>query len=150
MATANFYYENILVSKDVEDDLDVEDAILSVQNGLEKMAGGCADDRWHADSPRSFGGRVIWEGRLDKEYVDGSLIYAEVRVIVRSGYYEGINFDYEVDRDVEYEDVTETKKMEAKLNTMIRRVEKVLKENGDELRRVATFSNGETIYEAVK
>lgn len=66
-----------------------------------------------------------------------------VEVVIRNGYYEGANIDYSIEDDGYYK---ETKTREDKIASKVRQLEKILRKNGEEYLKVASFSNGEAVY----
>jgi hypothetical protein len=124
---------------------------------------------------RNFEGSVIGSLYLkkDKSYLNLEL-EIQVVVIVRSGYYEGANLDYELNYSIndykddniesvvdewEYQAEKEYKKglvtinkprvesyLESQGQVLVEQVEKIFEEVSTPLNVVASFSNGETIY----
>lgn len=155
MSTSNFHNVNAknVFAVEIEDEYDFDDLRDNLFHELGLELGG-----YDADELRSYPSSVV-----------GNLIVGDVRisVIIRSGYYTGCNLDWAIqygDYD-DYNDycdmincddtLTDTEKARFKLTTknvthlLIDKVEKVFTNFSQPLRRVATFSNGETIYEKV-
>jgi len=125
---------------------------------------------WEKDSNRNFEGRILGELSEEKKYGD---VWAkvEIEVIMRNGYYEGANLDWnikflldgnEVDEDCIREDFVWNSDLNTGLATMVAQkaekwmsnkrgeliseIERIFTEISEPLVKVATFSNGETIY----
>jgi len=132
---------------------------------------------WEPNSNRNFEGVILGELSSRKTY-GGLEIKVEIQAIKRNGYYEGANLDwnclikidgYEMDGyefKEEFVDKAETyynmKGGLAKIiapkaykwalktkDTLIDEIERIFTEISTPLVRVATFSNGETIYQQV-
>lgn len=144
MGTCNFAFDNVLVAIDTDDwdDYMYDDFIDNVRTNIElKIKDGYGLDEYDNNSLHSYGGRFIFG--ID---VYGALgCYKTIKVVVRNGYYSGLNLDYIISDLVDYED--ERKTLEHKVEVMSRKIAKVLRCYGTELRHVATFSNGEALYE---
>lgn len=170
MSTNNFKYENVLVvlpdfnfyheseGCDCEDkdekgickmqgdyvDFDkyaYDEYIGDMQSKLEKI-GFSSCERW--DNDRNYGGKIIAEWSI----YDKNDNRKDIEVVVRSGYYNGANIDYTItEGDYDY---TETNTMKNKIDSKIRRLEKILRKNGTEMLKVAQFSNGEAMYQLKK
>lgn len=93
---------------------------------------------WHI-----FGNILIEDNTEDEKNIN-------IDLITRSGYYQWVNFDYEYDIDNARNDDTISDDMQKKLDKCIEAIEKSYNKFTLSLRRVATFSNGETIYEPIK
>jgi hypothetical protein len=100
-------------------------------------------DRSESNSNRNYEGDVI----ADWTIYDRNDNRKDIEVVIRNGYYDGMNFDYNVSDDGCYE---ETKAMAKKVASQIKKLEKVLIGCGEHIIRVATMSNGEAIYKKVK
>ncbi len=95
--------------------------------------------------------------QLDDEnkYEDETYADFEFVCIVRSGYYEGACLDYDVKLTVDgFETDVDLikneqwrKEIECEIETVGMKIESIFERFSTPLRRVATFSNGETIYE---
>jgi len=153
MSTCNFYYENILIAIEddgVEDFMDYQKADL--QNELQDaMPSGSIVDEYEKDALRSYGGCVIFRVKV---YSGAGYEYRIVEVVYRGGYYAGMNIDYKV---VEGDDLWRiedekigTKGLDKKVASICKKIERICKTYGTELKVVARFSNGETMYEKVK
>lgn len=173
MSTNNFSFENILVvlpdfnydykkpckccedenceyaELDSEfDDLAYNEYIANVQSQLEKIGFESSKDEWERSYNRSGSiGRIIakW-GQEDNCFVKW------LEVVVRSGYYGGMNIDYTIDGDFcpqDEQNKKEIKHIEAlqkKFDKQVARLEKILRKNGTEMLKVGQFSNGEAVY----
>lgn len=168
MSTNNFKFENILVvlpdftyglvcdecmEKDDEqlcehmdesrefDTFSYNEYIKEIQEKLNKIG---FDDRDSCDDDRSYGGTIIAEWSIyDKD--DNR---KNIEVVVRSGYYAGVNIDYTItEGDYDY---METKTMKKEIDSTVKKLEKVLRGCGTEMLKVAQFSNGEAMYQIKK
>jgi hypothetical protein len=139
--------------------------------GKDFVRGGQDDDH------RNFYGSALGRYLLDKDYM-GITIEIELTVLMRSGYYEGCNLDYNIDIHVDghsHDDVdyaideweyqankwnnaglVKANKSKAQvwlentLHKMSGEIESMLAYHcGVELVKVAQFSNGEAVYERV-
>lgn len=118
---------------------------------------------------RSFPSRVVGTINQQKE-IGGLIVGVSLTCVIRSGYYEGANLDYNLYQEINGEDLVDItdqydfyspfkgiskihaeiadKWIETTQNKMIDLVENIYAEISDvKLRKVATFSNGETIFE---
>lgn len=106
---------------------------------LPKCIGGGECDRYNND--RSYGGTVIYDFQV---YNKDGYIYTSVEVVIRNGYYDGMNIDYTINR----EDGDDSKKLDKSVTVLCGKIEKVLKKyGGEEYLKVGGFSNGEAIYQ---
>jgi hypothetical protein len=118
---------------------------------------------------RSYPSKIV--GSITKEKTIGGLsVSVCLTSVIRFAYYEGANLDYEIFEEIEGEDLVNiedqydfyseykgiSKKhaqialnwLETTKNELVDLFENVYREvSGVKLRKVATFSNGETIYE---
>ena len=173
MGTSNFHYENVLYTvDDTDDEFVCEDTIGNIKCELNQYHDFMEDSNIRLDSElRSYPSSSI--GSFDT-YV--SILDDEVKVevipLVRSAYYEGCNFDYEVninwncvdyasaenviDDMIEYSDMnrgllkihreTYIQRIEDKVKEYTDIIEKVFEMHTDKTEVVAQFSNGETLY----
>lgn len=158
MSTSNFSYRNNLFIVPVEDeDLAFEQELLedSIASALE--ADFAANSRYsvervdRSDNDRSYPGHVFAEVVYRRDVHDDT-IEMRAPVIFRGGYYSGANIDYYVE-EPEYLGSYETPR-QAYLDQdgfrMIRGIERVLSRLTSPAYRVATFSNGESVYQLKK
>jgi hypothetical protein len=80
---------------------------------------------------------------------DESWDYLKLYITVEPGYYEGCMFNIVTPGIDSIDDVAMSDTNRKKLWSILRRIEGVMKKYTTQIRRVATFSNGETIYERV-
>ena len=125
-----------------------EDTVPSIQADLAKaFKGGSKSDAFLNDYPisRSYGGKEIFVIPFE---TSAGYDYKTIKVIVRSGYYSGGNVDYVVEENEYDEELPKgTKTLDARVEFAVRRVEKILRNYGQELIKVAQFSKGEAVYE---
>lgn len=170
MSTNNFKFENILVvcpsfnfdykkpcrccdDEDCEyselgsdfDNFAYDEYVKDLQKQLEKIGfDSCEKYTLH--------GKII--AKYGLEDTDGMIVWLEV--IIRSGYYEGMNIDYTIDGDFGIENEENKKQvahyevMHRKLDRLVAKTEKILRKSGTEMLKVAQFSNGEAMYQLKK
>ena len=143
MATSNFYQDGnhglnvIITSDDDEMDTSVEDTLINIVEELSSKGYSVGDARYLSQAPRSFE-----TGQAFTVYNKGGKMVAMYELC--AGYYSNANInvytgDYLTDI-IDDEDITKNKRD-------IARVVNVIQDNTEGFRRVATFSNGESIYE---
>lgn len=97
------------------------------------------------DALHSYGGTVIAE----KEYhtINGNS-YKRLDIIIRGGYYSGMNIDYTIVDTREDEDAISDSigYMETLMARDLRKMKKVVAQYTEELLKVGQFSNGEAVY----
>lgn len=126
------------------DEQEYREYIKNIQKDLEKIGFDSCDK--YSD------GSVIAKWGLQDN--DGMIKWLEV--VVRRGYYTGINIDWRFDGDFGIENEQNKKQvvhyeaMNRKFNRQVVKVEKILRKYGVELKKVGQFSNGEAVYKKVK
>lgn len=143
MSTANFRYPNLSTHYTIGVDEDLEDFMYDdiIDNITHELVGigGYEADRWLGRDRHVIAAfEVAW---YDHDYQEWSSL--DLQVTVESGYYAGAMFDVALD-DLP-EDLNKT--TQARIDRLVRKIEKVLAAHCLQLIRVATFSNGEAIYE---
>lgn len=148
MATSNFYQDGnhglnvIVIPEDDEAYTTVEDTLANIVAELSSRGYSVDDAKHLAQAPRSFE-----TGQAFLVYNKNAKIVAFLELC--AGYYSGANINVYTgtelidisDDGYDYDsEVTKNKRD-------IARVVKVVKDNTESFTRVATFSNGETIYE---
>lgn len=153
MGTRNYYHENILVTREIEDEFDYDCFIEDAQSLLsEKFPQGYKEDKWEGNGMRNFEGKIVYAIDIPHEtYETGYFVYARVNIVIRGGYYSGANIDYVIEEDPEYQasKLKSTKTLDKKVEAVCRRLENELPKLGQQLRLLGTFSNGEGVYERV-
>jgi len=163
MGTNNFYNRN--ASKIFACDLEGDDSYSFLKEGLLESLDKyfinqfCQNDSFD-DNNRNYPG--IYIGNIDYEYRNCLL---RIKPVIRSGYYEGCNLDYEIEYRSEQdfcEDLEDLKNdlehskrpfkaveksFKKQLKLIVKNLEKVFAENSTALNKVGQFSNGEAIYE---
>lgn len=148
MSTNNFTFTNICV---VVHDTDVDDPHL-FDDDMEYWRSVLADkfpgiiiptqDQWTRNE--SY---IIAELQFHKpngEY------YASLYATYKSGYYAAACLDYVVEYEYTYDDdESKLKSMERKIESASKKMAKVLSKFGQRVIKVAQFSNGEAVYQAV-
>ncbi len=167
MGASNFYYDNILVAlpdfnvydDDGEfvffDNCSFEEHVSIVQDNMvnafkkAKNIDVVPIDGDYDKDARSYPGRVYC--RIDI-YSNARELYESIDVIVRSGYYDGMNIDYRINGSDEYYlfENRSTKTLDKKVENVIKKLESVLIKSGKHLRRVGGFSDGTSVYEEIK
>ena len=113
--------------------------VEEVQEKLEVLGFESCD---RDDYERNYNGNIISE----LSYIDShDNIIATIEVVIRNGYYDGMNIDYTLEY---FMDTTKT--TEQKIKTLCNKVAKVLKASGTELQQLGTMSNGEGVYKLKK
>ena len=144
MATSNFYQDGnhglnvIITSDDDEMDTSVEDTLQNIVDELNNIGYSVDNVKNWVSTPRSFD-----TGQQFAVYNKNGKNVALLELC--AGYYSGANVNIytgQLLKDVlEYENEVTNNKRD------IARVVKVIQDNTEGFRRVATFSNGESIYE---
>jgi hypothetical protein len=166
MSTSNFYNKNSskIYSCEILEDYDLQDLTKNIQFELQKKGFSSISE---LDNQRNFGGEYVSEKRIDFENVNQS-IYLLIRAVIRDGYYNGVNLDYDFEikgeainnynndfeinekNDLDYQVAkgfkTLFKKAKKTLEKEILKLEKIFGQNSQALKVSARFSNGETIY----
>lgn len=166
MGTRNFYNKNAskIFAVNIEEDFDYQDLQENLQFDLEKFGFNSIDE---SDNERNFCGKYIAKKRLEFEN-QNQIVYLEIQAVIRSGYYSGVNLDYDfkivgdcinnyyndfqIDEksDLNYQVARGFKtlfnKAKQALAKEVKVLEKVFAENSEALTVGARFSNGETIY----
>lgn len=144
MSTSNFSRSNwtkhYAVFYEEEDYFTWHDLKNELQEAIE-AAGGYALDRWEARPDRQVLGAIDIPA-YDPEYKFWEDV--SVELVLEPGYFSGAMINYQISHDLE--DMNKTTR--AKIQRAIDKLEKIAKLYAtDQLIRVATFSNGETIYD---
>lgn len=176
MGTGNFYNKNAnkIFACELRDEFDYDCLIDNIRSRFreEEKKGVLTyykEDHYEKDSDRSYCGKVIASIRMCDKHYKLTDVSIEVDIIVRSGYYEGVNLDWEavvvLDNDkINHDEEVEvygygSDKEDAYYTTLIKRyaekalakaialVETVFEESSTPLKVKARFSNGETWYE---
>jgi len=173
MATSNFYNKNAnsIFAVEIEDEWDYDDIKSNLKSIFENSKYSfLVLDESEKNYNRSYPGFAI--GSL-YTHVEVHGIEATINIIpiIRSGYYSGINLDWELEIETDYDmlnsvdDLTESMSIFNKSNKkyfdlfvskckstkeeMIEYVEKIYSEYSIPLGVTAIFSNGETIYHKI-
>ncbi len=149
MATSNFYQDgnhglNVIVIPDDDDDgITVEDTLVNIVEELSNRGYSVDDAKHLTQAPRSFE-----TGQAFLVYNKNGKIVAMYELC--AGYYSGANVNiYTGDELIDIsDDGYDYDKEVTKNKRDIARVVKTIQDNTESFRRVATFSNGETIYES--
>lgn len=150
MSTCNFAWDNILVAINTDDwdDDNFDDLVHSLGEELGEKLGGIPTNEYEKDGNRSYPGTVVWYDTIDR--ADG-YEYAKIQVVVRSGYYSGVNIDYTIIEGSERYEIEEegrgTKTLARKVESIEKKLRKILPTWGTELRQLGVMSNGQAVYE---
>jgi hypothetical protein len=174
MATSNFHNVNAsaIFAVDLEHDFDYEDLVDNLKSELNNDPDYVDYGKTDKNELRSFPSRSLGSIRKYHQYKD---FYVEVCVtpVVRSGYYSGVNLDWNVDysingdaqydnndfyiddiawygkisksKAIQYAKLAE-KKAEKLKNEIVEKVESIFSDYSEKYGVTAVFSNGETIY----
>ena len=172
MATSNFHNVNAsaIFAVPLENDFDYEDLICNLESELSNNPDYVDYGKTDKNELRSFPSRTLGSIRKYHQYKD---FYVEVCVtpVIRSGYYSGVNLDWNVDYTINgdiydidelengigyntalpiskikvYSSLAE-KKAEKLKNDIVEKLEAIYNNYSDRYGVTAVFSNGETIY----
>jgi len=175
MGTCNFHNKNAsrIFASECEEEFDYEDLVSNIQCELGAKFGNdfIIEDEYE-DGLRSFPGKIIGEIQFDSKYYElpELEIIPKVQVIIRSGYYAGVNLDWEMKIETnQYDEFDNIEDIEvingstgkeyprhtewAKnwcnkiIPKAIEKIEKTFEEFTTPLNCIGVFSNGEAIYE---
>jgi len=177
MATSNFHNVNAshIFACSLENEWDYEDLVDNLKSELSNDSNYVDYGKTDHNECRSFPSRTLGSIRKYHQYKD---FYVEVCVtpVIRSGYYEGVNLDWNVDYlingDVSYDspdfyidDIAycgnlpkskatiyaklAEKKAEKLKNEIVEKLESIYSDYSMKLGVTARFSNGETIYHKI-
>jgi hypothetical protein len=172
MATSNFHNVNAsaIFAVQLEDEWSYEDLVENLKSELNNDSDYVDYGKSDPNELRSFPSRSLGSIRKYHQYKD---FYVEVCVtpVIRSGYYDGVNLDWNVDYSINGDsyDIDELengigyntalpiskikaysllaeKKAEKLKNEIVEKVESIFSDYSDRYGVTAVFSNGETIY----
>ncbi len=177
MSTSNFHNVNAsaIFAVLLENDFDYEDLVDNLKSELKDNSDYVDYGKTDHNELRSFPSRTLGSIRRYHQYKD---FYVEVCVtpVIRSGYYSGVNLDWNVDYlingDVSYDspdfcidDIAHygnlpkskatiyaklaEKRAEKVKDYIVEKLETIYSNYSDKLGVTAVFSNGETIYHKV-
>ena len=172
MATSNFHNVNAsaIFAVPLEHEFDYEDLVCTLESELSNNPDYVDYGKTDKNELRSFPSRTLGSIRKYHQYKD---FYVEVCVtpVIRSGYYSGVNLDWNVDYTINgdiydidelengigyntalpiskikvYSSLAE-KKAEKLKNDIVEKLEAIYNNYSDRYGVTAVFSNGETIY----
>jgi len=172
MATSNFHNVNAsaIFAVPLENEYDYEDLVCNLESELGNNPDYVDYGKTDKNELRSFPSRTLGSIRKYHQYKD---FYVEVCVtpVIRSGYYSGVNLDWNVDYAINgdiydidelengigyntalpiskikvYSSLAE-KKAEKLKNEIVEQLESIYNNYSDRYGVTAVFSNGETIY----
>lgn len=174
MATSNFHNENAsaIFAVQLEHEFDYDDLVENLKSELNNDPDYVDYGKADKNELRSFPSRTLGSIRKYVQYKD---FYVEVCVtpVIRSGYYDGVNLDWNVDYlingDAQYDNTDfyiddiahygsmskskatkyaklAEKKAEKVKNQIVDKVESIFSDYSEKYGVTAVFSNGETIY----
>ena len=172
MSTSNFHNVNAsaIFAVPLENDFDYEDLVDNLKSELKDNSDYVDYGKTDPNELRSFPSRTLGSIRRYHQYKD---FYVEVCVtpVIRSGYYDGVNLDWNVDYSINGDsyDIDELengigyntalpiskikaysllaeKKAEKLKNEIVEKVESIFSDYSEKYGVTAVFSNGETIY----
>jgi hypothetical protein len=172
MATSNFHNVNAsaIFAVQLEDEWSYDDLVENLKSQLNNDPNYVDYGKSDPNELRSFPSRSLGSIRKYHQYKD---FYVEVCVtpVIRSGYYDGVNLDWNVDYSINGDsyDIDELengigyntalpiskikaysllaeKKAEKLKNEIVEKVESIFSDYSDRYGVTAVFSNGETIY----
>ena len=174
MATSNFHNENAsaIFAVQLEHEFDYDDLVENLKSELNNDPDYVDYGKADKNELRSFPSRTLGSIRKYVQYKD---FYVEVCVtpVIRSGYYDGVNLDWNVDYlingDAQYDNTDfyiddiahygnlsksaatkyaklADKKAEKLKNEIVDELEALYNDYSDRYGVTAVFSNGETIY----
>ena len=174
MATSNFHNENAsaIFAVQLEHEFDYDDLVDNLKSELNNDPDYVDYGKADKNELRSFPSRTLGSIRKYVQYKD---FYVEVCVtpVIRSGYYDGVNLDWNVDYlingDAQYDNTDfyiddiahygsmskskatkyaklAEKKAEKIKNQIVEKVESIFSDYSEKYGVTAVFSNGETIY----
>lgn len=141
MSTCNFtqYDEKYIYAiDDVEDDFIIDDIINNITSELERIykKNGSRQDNYIKES-KCFYNITVYS----KE--NGVI---DIDIIITGGYYYGANLGYIINNN---DDIQISNTLQKSIDSVCNNIERIYKKYTQKIRRVATFSNGEAIYEPV-
>lgn len=171
MGTGNFYSKCgkyfVVELPDIDDYFIVKEEINFIKENIIKdleQEGLDVYEVNYYDNMRDFEGHIFANIDIEFEDKEGYEWEWKIQLIMRNGYYEGINLDYHIKlRDLiygyeydydskQFEDIEDyiPKSAWEKLNSALKKIEKVYKKYSEEYYVYAKFSNGETWYKKVE
>ena len=174
MATSNFHNENAsaIFAVQLEHEFDYDDLVDNLKSELNNDPDYVDFGKADKNELRIFPSRTLGSIRKYVQYKD---FYVEVCVtpVIRSGYYDGVNLDWNVDYlingDAQYDNTDfyiddiahygsmskskatkyaklAEKKAEKVKNQIVEKIESIFSDYSEKYGVTAVFSNGETIY----
>lgn len=166
---------NIVTETHYPTQLDFDDLIKNLETDISSLKNS-TNIEYNANFLRSYPGQVLGNVSIDKTFL-GQDVRITIIPVIRSGYYEGANLDWELEfcagcnevynkedlinewiEEVEFKE--EYNKgliaihegylwswIENNLRDLIQSIENIFSDYSDELKKVAQFSNGEAIYQ---
>lgn len=147
MSTPNFYKRNAskYFASECEEEYDYEDLIENVRSELKKAE---PVEKYERDGLRSYGGSIFAE--ITKTIGKWEIT---IGLIARSGYYAGVNLDWQIDiLDLNTDDNFEhgedkiSNTAENYIQKQIEKIESIFEQFTTPLICLGVFSNGEAIY----
>jgi hypothetical protein len=117
-----------------------DNELSSVKEALSQIKNYNKSDRFLPGNVKSVG--EFYFDYFNKEYKEWEAI--TIYVTIENGYYQGAMFDVDLS---EFEEIEPSKTLSKEVQSKLNKIERVLSKHTLPLVRVATFSNGEAIYE---
>jgi hypothetical protein len=154
MATSNFHNVNAthIFAVQLEDEWAYDDLVENLESEFSKHSDYYDYGKSDPNELRSFPSKSL--GSFSNSVtIEDDEIEIYVTPVIRSGYYEGVNLDWHVRLYVNgYDDDTysDDARVSVIANDYIEFIEDIFEQYSQPLGVTARFSNGETIYHAIK
>lgn len=154
MATSNFHNVNAtnIFAVQLEDEWAYDDLVSNLESEFSKYSDYYNDGISDPNELRSFPSKSL--GSLSNSItIEDDEVEIYVTPVIRSGYYEGCNLDWHVRLYVngsEDDTYSDDARVSVIANDYIECIEDIFEQYSQPLGVTARFSNGETIYHAIK
>lgn len=147
MSTANFSRPNLNYNYTLENDDDYNYIIDAISEDLDKIkvghvSGYSHHNQWIGDELAFYTFDFSIYDHEYKEWIDYT-----IPVTIENGYYTGVQIDIYLGDFPDYDELNKTNKN--LFDRLINKIESVLSLHTTKYIRVATFSNGEAIYQKI-
>ena len=154
MATSNFHNVNAthIFAVQLEDEWAYDDLVENLESEFSKHSDYYDYGKSDPNELRSFPSKSL--GSFSKSItIEDDEVEIYITPVIRSGYYEGVNLDWHIRLYVNgYDDDTysDDARVSVIANDYIECIEDIFEQYSQPLGVTARFSNGETIYHAIK
>ena len=154
MATSNFHNVNAtnIFAVQLEDEWAYDDLVSNLESEFSKYSDYYDDGKSDPNELSSFPSKSL--GSFSNMVtIEDDTVEIYLTPVIRSGYYEGVNLDWHVRLYVNgYDDDTysDDARVSVIANDYIEFIEDIFEQYSQPLGVTARFSNGETIYHAIK